>query len=57
MAIDPFCSMNVDEATFRSVKRDGGTFYFCDEYLCSKSFDKGESDTAKNDSYGQEDRS
>lgn len=31
MAIDPICGMTVDEATARSVERDGRTVYFCSE--------------------------
>ncbi len=41
MAIDPICNMTVDEATARSAKRDGQTFYFCSEHCRQKFLDEG----------------
>lgn len=41
MAIDPICGMTVEEATGRSVARDGQTFYFCSEH-CRQKFLGGE---------------
>lgn len=37
MAIDPICGMTVDEATARSAKKDGQTFYFCSDH-CRQRF-------------------
>ncbi len=37
MSIDPICGMTVDEATARSAKREGQTYYFCSEH-CHKKF-------------------
>jgi P-type Cu+ transporter len=36
MAIDPICGMTVDEATARSVERDGEVVYFCSEHCRQK---------------------
>lgn len=42
MTIDPVCGMTVDEATARSIERDGQTFYFCSE-PCRQKYLGGES--------------
>ena len=41
MAIDPICKMNVDEATSRSAKKNGETFYFCSQH-CLDQFVRSE---------------
>lgn len=59
MAIDPFCGMNVDEATARSAERDEQTFYFCGEHCRQKFIAEDTPDTAPHDGheYAQDERS